>query len=299
MSLAATSLNAATAGVAPCTPVHVEHPTDALPLSWSRALYALGEAVSVRGQAWSCGGGTLALSVDASSRSGMLTFVDTDGRQVQRRIPRAEDLVPSAKALLAIPEPDVVAPPKASGASESPLQDSTNPAAAGTREPRFFVDVLGGVRYRRPENAIWTAATLRAMIPFGAWSGGFWIRGAVPTLLERDREGEWRIHTTSEATLGLSAGRRLFTGAFALDVTLDPSLTFAFEPGLPMPPNPLNNNNKSRTALSVRINPQIGIGVRGTFAIAGPIRGAVALDGEFLPDTIGGGVSLGVEAVIR
>lgn len=55
----------------------------------------------------------------------------------------------------------------------------------------------------------------------------------------------------------------------------------------------------SRNELTVRINPQLGLGLHGSFPIAGPIRGAIALDGEFLPKTVGGGLSLGIEAVIR
>lgn len=56
---------------------------------------------------------------------------------------------------------------------------------------------------------------------------------------------------------------------------------------------------KPEQQLTVRINPQIGLGLRGSFRIAGPIRGAIALDGELLPSTVGAGLSLGVEAVIR
>jgi hypothetical protein len=129
------------------------------------------------------------------------------------------------------------------------------------------------------------------MIPFGAWSGGLWLRAAIPKSLEGRREP--RNHVTSEATLGLSGGRRLITGPFELHLTFDPSLTLVFEP-IENPLEPQRHDD-----LSVRINPQLGLGLRGTFPLAGPIRGAVALDGAFLPSTLGGGLSLGIEAVIR
>jgi hypothetical protein len=168
------------------------------------------------------------------------------------------------------------------------------PAPTVAPEPRFLVDALLGARYRRPENAIWGATTVRAMIPFGAWSGGFWLRAAVPKSLEGSREK--RNHVTSEATFGLSGGRRLITGPFELHLTIDPSLTLAFEP-IETPAQPDQPDRYEE--FSVRINPQLGLGLRGTFPLAGPVRGAVALDGAFLPRTIGAGLSLGIEVVIR
>ena len=252
----------------------------------------LEEATSVQGQAWSCTGGTLSLAMDPSGRFATLTLADAGGTRVERRIPRAEDLVPSAKALLAAPQVEIApAPAPAPTAEVARAEQTPLPAPASAREPRFLVDALLGVRYRRPEEAIWGAATVRAMIPFGAWSGGFWLRAAIPASLEG--RGEPHNHATSEATLGLSAGRRLITGPFELHLTFDPSLTLAFEPIV----NPLEP--KRHDELSVRISPQLGLGLRGTFPLAGPIRGAVALDGAFLPETIGVGLSLGIEAVIR
>ena len=260
----------------------------------------LEEATSVQGQAWSCAGGALSLSVDASGRFATLTLADADGRRVERRIPRAEDLVPSAKALLAAPPMEVAPEPAPAPTPPVEIAPVAEAAPAITREPRLLVDALLGARYRRPDNAIWGAATVRAMIPFGAWSGGLWLRAAVPRSLEE--HGGSRSHTGSEATLGLSGGRRLITGPFELHLTVDPSLTLAFEPlvlpGQPTQPGQPPQPDR-REGLSVHINPQIGLGLRGTFPLAGPIRGAVALDGAFLPETIGAGVSLGIEAVIR
>jgi hypothetical protein len=297
-SLAVVALFATTARAAPCVPVRIEHPDAMLPLEWSRALNELMEATSVEGQAWSCTGGALTLSVDASGRFATLTLTDASGQRVERRIPRAEDLVPSAKALLAAPPAEIApapapAPPPVeveAGRTEPPPKG----AAAITPEPRFMVDALLGTRYRNPEKAIWGAATVRAMIPFGAWSGGFWLRGAVPTSLEG--HGEKYNRTTSEATLGVSGGRRLIKGPFELHLTIDPSITFAFEPSATnVPPDQPGKHDE----LVVKIKPQLGLGLRGTFPIAGPIRGSVALDGEFLPETIGAGLSLGIQAVIR
>ncbi len=179
----------------------------------------LEEATSVQGQAWSCTGGALSLSVDASGRFATLTLADADGRRVERRIPRAEDLVPSAKALLAAPPAEVVAEPAPTPPVE--IAPAAEPAPAITREPRFLLDALLGVRYHRPDEAIWGAATVRAMIPFGAWSGGFWLRAAIPKLL--DEHAASHTHVTSEATLGLSGGRRLINGPFELHLTVDPS----------------------------------------------------------------------------
>ena len=256
----------------------------------------LMEATSVEGQAWSCTGGALTVSVDTSGTTATLTLTDADGRRVERRIPRAADLVPSAKALLAAPAADVAPAPLGNVEPKvaQPLPIEKPIAVAPPAEPRFFVDALVGARYRKPEDAIWGAATVRAMIPFGAWSGGFWLRGAIPATLERS--GEHHNHTTSEATLGVSGGRRLIDGAFQLHLTVDPSITFAFEPSAAnVPPGQSGPHDE----LSVRINPQLGLGLRGSFPLAGPIRGSLALDGELLPDTIGAGVSLGIEAVIR
>jgi hypothetical protein len=299
--LASATLFAEQASAGPCTPVRIERSDATLPLDWSRAMSELMEATSVEGQAWSCTGGVLTVSVDPSGSFATLSLADANGRLVKRRIPRALDLVPSAKALLAAPAAEIAAaPPPAPPAPEAemkhsePLPIASPIAAAPIAEPRFFVDALLGARYRNPENAIWGAATVRAMIPFGAWSGGFWLRGAIPASLEG--RGEKHNHTSSEATLGLSGGRRLVNGAFQLHLTIDPSISFAFEPSAanvaPDKPGPHGE-------LTVRINPQIGLGLRGSFPLVGPLRGSVALDGEFLPNTIGAGLSLGVEAVIR
>jgi hypothetical protein len=301
-SLAVASLLASAASAAPCAPVRVGR-DGALPLAWSRAMNELEEATSVEGQAWSCTGGALTLAVDASGRFATLTLTDADGRRIERRIPRAEDLVPSAKALLAAPPAEEIpAPaPAPTPAPPPPVAIVPAPEAAPViaREPRFLLDALLGARYHRPDNAIWGAATARAIIPFGAWSGGFWLRAAIPRSLEE--HGESRSHITSEATLGLSGGRRLISGPFELHLTLDPSLTLAFEPvSLEQPSQPGQPPKPDRReGLSVHINPQIGLGLRGTFPLVGALRGAVALDGEFLPNTIGAGVSLGIEAVIR
>ena len=296
----ASALFAGAASAGPCAPVRIERADATLPLDFRQALTELTEATSGEGQAWSCTGGVLTLTMDASGTSATLTLADASGRRVERRIPRADDLVPSAKALLAAPlaeiapvAPPLVAPPIAAkvGRSEPPPP----PLAARPPEPRFFVDALLGARYRKPERAIWGAATVRAMIPFGAWSGGFWLRGAIPASLEG--RGEKHNHTTSEATLGLSGGRRLLDGAFQLHLTIDPSITLAFEPSASASVE--GGPDGRHEELTVRINPQIGLGLRGSFPIAGPIRGAVALDGELLPGTVGAGLSLGVEAVIR
>jgi hypothetical protein len=278
--------------------VRIERSDATFPLEWSRAMTELMEATSVEGQAWSCTGGVLTVSVDPSGGFATLSLADASGRRVERRIPRALDLVPSVKALLAEPAADAPAPtppsPEAEMKRSEPLPIAPPPLVAPPAEPRFFVDALLGARYRNPENAIWGAATVRAMIPFGAWSGGFWLRGAIPASLEG--KGTRHNHTTSEATLGISGGRRLVNGAFQLHLTIDPSITFAFEPSaanVPMgQPGPHDE-------LSVHINPQLGLGLRGSFPLAGPLRGSVALDGELLPNTIGAGLSLGVEAVIR
>jgi hypothetical protein len=297
-SLAMVVLLAGAARATPCTPVRIERADATLPLDWSRAMTELMEATSVEGQAWSCTGGVLRVSVDASGTSATLTLIDTNGRRVERQIPRALDLVPSAKALLAAPAADVAPPPVAPIDLEKkpaePLAVAPPIAAAPPPEPRFAVDALLGARYRNPENAIWGAATVRAMIPFGAWSGGFWLRGAIPASLEG--KGEKHNHTSSEATLGVSGGRRLVDKTLQLDVTIDPSISFAFEPSVANVPM---GQPGPHDELTVRIHPQVGLGLRGTFPIAGPIRGAIALDGEFLPGTVGAGLSLGVQAVIR
>lgn len=295
-SFAAAALFADVASAAQCAPVRIERAEATLPLGWSRALTELTEATTVLGQAWSCTGGLLTISVDASGRFATLTLADASGRRVERRIPRAEDLVPSAKALLAAPQAEI-APAPTTEVNVARTEAPAPPISASPpvlTEPRFVVDVLAGARYRNPERAIWGAGTLRAMIPFGAWSGGFWFRGAIPASLEG--RGEKHNHTSSEATLGVSGGRRLVSGPFELTATIDPSITFAFEPNV-SPGAPIEPGR--REELIVRINPQVGLGLRGTFPIAGPIRGAVAIDGEFLPATIGGGLSLGIEAVIR
>jgi hypothetical protein len=296
--LAAAASFAGRASAAPCTPVRIERPDAAMPLEWSRAMTELMEATSVEGQAWSCTGGVLGVVMDPSDSSATLTLTDASGRRVERRIPRALDLVPSAKALLAAPAVEIAPAPTPPAEAEmkhpEPLPLAPAPlATTPPAEPRFFVDALLGARYRRPENAIWGAATVRAMIPFGAWSGGFWLRGAIPASLEH--KGKHDNHTSSEATLGVSGGRRLIDGPFQLHVTIDPSITFAFEPSASNPPGQPGPHDD----LTVRIHPQIGLGLRGSFPIAGPLRGSVALDGEFLPKTIGAGLSLGIEAVIR
>ena len=297
--LASATLFAEQASAGRCTPVRIERSDATFPLEWSRAMTELMEATSVEGQAWSCTGGVLTVSVDPSGSFATLTLADASGRRVDRRIPRALDLVPSAKALLAEPAADTPAPtlpsPEAEMKRSEPLPIAPPPLVATPAEPRFFVDALLGARYRNPENAIWGAATVRAMIPFGAWSGGFWLRGAIPASLEGT--GEKHNRSSSEATLGVSGGRRLVNGAFQLHLTTDPSITFAFEP---IPPSTTGQMGQSgRDELSVHINPQLGVGLRGSFPLAGPLRGSVALDGEFLPNTIGAGLSLGVEAVIR
>ena len=297
--LASATLFAEPASAGPCTPVRIERSDATFPVEWSRAMNELMEATSVEGQAWSCTGGVLTVTVDPSGSFATLTLADASGRRVERRIPRALDLVPSAKALLAEPAADAPAPPPPSLEAEmkrsEPLPLAPPPLVATPAEPRFFVDALLGARYRNPENAIWGAATVRATIPFGAWSGGFWLRGAIPASLEGNGEKHNRV--SSEATLGLSGGRRLVNGAFQLHLTIDPSITFAFEP---IPPSTTGQMGQSgRDELSVHINPQLGLGLRGSFPLAGPLRGSVALDGELLPNTIGAGLSLGVEAVIR
>jgi len=297
--LASTTLFAEQASAGPCTPVRIERSDATLPLDWSRAMAELMEATFVEGQAWSCTGGVLTVSVDPSGGFATLTLADASGRRVERRIPRALDLVPSAKALLAAPIAEIAAAPTPSAPAKAemkpsePLPIAPPPLAAPPAEPRFFVDALLGARYRNPENAIWGAATVRATIPFGAWSGGFWLRGAIPASLEG--HGEQHNHTSSEATLGLSGGRRLVNGAFQLHLTIDPSISFAFEPSAPSIPK----GQPGHDELTVRINPQIGLGLRGSFPLAGPLRGSVALDGELLPGTIGAGLSLGIQAVIR
>lgn len=299
VSLAASALFAATASAGPCAPVRIERADATLPPGFRRALTELTEATSVEGQAWSCTGGVITLAMDANGTSATLTLADTNGRHVERRIPRAEDLVPSAKALLAAPPeeiapadpPPVAPPPAAEKGRTEPPSPSLASLATSRPQPRFFVHALFGARYRRPDRAIWGAATVRAMIPFGDWSGGFWLRGALPASLES--HGDKRDDTSSETTLGLSAGRRLLHGPFELHLTIDPSITLAFEPRENLDPDGPRNER------TVRPHPQIGLGLRGSFPLAGPIRGAVALDGELLPSTLGAGLSLGIEAVIR
>ncbi|MEP7124045.1 MAG: hypothetical protein ABJE95_24170 [Byssovorax sp.] len=297
--LAVATLFVGTANAGPCTPVRIERGDATFPFDWSRAMTELMEATSVEGQAWSCTGGVLTVSVDPSGTFATLSLADASGRLVERRIPRALDLVPSAKALLAAPAADVVPTPTPSPEAEmkhaEPLPIIPPPTVIPPAEPRFFVDALLGARYRNPESAVWGAATVRAMIPFGGWSGGFWLRGGIPASLEH-RDDKQHNHTSSEATLGVSGGRRLVNGALQLHLTIDPSITFAFEPSATNVPT---GQSGPHDELAVRIHPQIGLGLRGSFPLAGPLRGSVALDGEFLPDTIGGGLSLGVEAVIR
>jgi hypothetical protein len=307
----ASTAPAIAARTGPCAPIVARSDRASLPAAWRDALDALVRATAREGMPWSCPGGSVELTVDASSGGGMLTVYDAHGRSVSRPVPAPADLVPTGEALLAAPLEDRAppAPPASVGdAAEArgAPQSAANPVAP-PKDPRVQIEALLGPRVSGPGPMGWMGGKAGVLLPFGPWSLGLWARldyvvGGPP----RAPAG----FSMSEVCVGLALGRRLLSGPLELRVSLDPSVA---DPGMEAGQEDMAHPEGSRVAF------RIGTALTGTFRIAGIFRGMVTLDGELTPVGLAGlqrippdngitlppmpvytaGLSLGVEAILR
>jgi hypothetical protein len=297
----------ALASTTPCAPVQIGSDTSSFPVAWRDALEGLARATGHEGMPWSCSGGSVELTLDASGGA-VLTVHDTAGRSASRRVPTVDELVPTGEALLAAPldeRPRALSQPVPISPLPAPPARVESPRLPeAPREPRLQIQALLGTRVSGPGAVGWGTGQLRGMFPIGAWSAGLWARYDFPLAGPANAPSGLEM---SSVSAGFSGGRRLLEGPFELRVTLDPSLAVVFmETGMESTPN---HPEGARAAF------RLGAGLTGTFRIASVFRGMVGIDGEFAPAGITGlrgvpnistpipvytaGLLLGVEAVIR
>ncbi len=248
-----------------CEPVRVTSDLSRLPGPWRAALDALVRATAQEGLPWSCPGGSVAL-VPAPSGA-VLTITEAKGRTVSRRVAGPDEVVPTGEALLASLVIEEAAPP-------SPPPPPTEPP----RDPRVLIQALIGPRVSAPAPMPWGSGQARAIVPFGAWSLGFWMRYEVRLA---GPSGNYLNLGASEVSAGLGAGRRLLSGPFELRATVDPSLSVVL-----MESGYENLPHAEGTKLALRL----GTGLSALFPIAGAFRGVVSLDGELAPAGVKGGL---------
>jgi hypothetical protein len=304
-TVAGVSLTAAfgpsVASASTCPPVRVGQTPSGLPEDWRRALDALAVATSEPGQPWSCAGGELTLALDDSGTGATLKLVDAHGRRVERYVPVADELVPTAQAVLAGFQAPAetktlpALPTRTERARDAmPPADTVPPLANGepAREPRVTIAPVVGTRYGTPGGTLWGSAGSRMDLPFGAWSLGIWGRYAEPLVKGDTGQGAQPI---SEVNLGVSGGRRLIEVPFELRATLDPSVNVVSKQ-IPRPTPPAARTQDARVAA---VDLRVGLGLRAAFRFTGTWRGAMGIEGDWGPEAAGVGAYLGIEAVIR
>jgi hypothetical protein len=204
----------------------------------------------------------------------VLTVTDAKGRAVSRRLTGPDEVVPTGEALLAslIVEESASPPPPPTELPPHALP-STAPA-----DPRAQLHALIGPRVSGPGAMAWGSGQLRVLVPFGAWSLSFWTRYDVHLA---GPSGDWTNLGASAVSAGLGAGRQIFSRPFELRATVDPSLAVVLmESGFENLPHPEG----------AKVAFRLGTGLSAVFPIAGMFRGVVALDGEFAPAGVNGGI---------
>ena len=293
------ALSSPPASAPACQHVRVARPRSELPDAWQRALDELDSATSQPGQPWSCAGGELSLELDDSRDGATLKLVDADGRRVERHVPAADELVPTAEALLASFEPQ----PEPTTRPDQPAEPAPHvvrprdaaPVGATTErahEPRLIVAPVAGARYGTPAGTIWGSAGARVDVPLGAWSLGVWGRYAEPLAKGDTGRGAQPI---SEVNLGISGGRRLVTTPFELRVTLDPSVNVVSE----QKPAPTPQAALAQEGQGAAVDLRVGVGLRAAFRFTDTWRGATGIEGDIGTESAGVGAYVGIEAVIR
>jgi hypothetical protein len=253
-----------------CQPVRIVGKLTSLDRRWRDALDALARATAQEGLPWSCPGGSITLTPEATGGA-VITVTDARGQAVSRRVAGPDELVPTGEALLASPLEES-APPARDEAPPAPV------APALPADPRAQIQVLIGPRASGPGAIAWGSALGRVQLPLGPWSLGFWTRY---DLHLAGPSGPWMYFRTSAFSAALSVGRRIVSQPFELRATLDPSIAVVImEAGSEDVPHPQG----AKPAL------RLGTSLSGLFPINGVLRGVVSLDGEFAPAGLGGGL---------
>lgn len=135
------------------------------PQAWQSAVERLVESTAAPGHPWSCGGGTVDLSMEASGTS--LVVSRRGEAAVERPVTDAEEVVPLGQAILSLPLiPAAVEPP--------PPVTPTTPLAKIPLEPMDVRDrlVVGGQvasLLAGGSDALLLGGQVHAGVPLGAW----------------------------------------------------------------------------------------------------------------------------------
>ncbi len=165
----------ATPARADCLPAHSDAAVEKLPEAWRVAVDQLIRSTAEPGHPWSCVGGKVALTLDAS---GATLRVALEGEEaVSRQVTSPEDVVPLGQALLAVPltPPAEVSRPSAPETSKPPapatlaaVEAPSMPVVTSRPQPRLLLG--GGVDARRVGNAraTWVGPVVSAAVPMGS-----------------------------------------------------------------------------------------------------------------------------------
>ncbi len=258
---------------AACSLVQIRTEPAVLAGDWQAAVVDLIEQTQRTGMPWSCAGGALLVRLDGDERA-LLRFRDPTGREVERHVPSSRALVATAEALLASSAPRE-APPAPVDEAERALERPTfdDHAARGItplqQEPRYIVDATVGIRFSGPSAALWVAPTLRATVPFEAWSVGVWVRAGVPYVFELVPPS----FMMSQVNLGLSAGCTLLSAPVEIRIGLNPSLSVVT----------MDADAIDHEASGAKVDFFLGAGLSGAIPFSPRWRGVVIVDAEMAP----------------
>lgn len=261
-----------------CSLVQIRTEPAVLAGDWQAAIVDLIEQTQRAGAPWSCAGGALLVRLDGDERA-LLRFRDPMGREVERHVPSPRALVATAEALLASSGPRAAPPPApvddVERALERPRFDdhaARGITAPSRQEPRYIVDATVGIRFSGPSAALWLAPTLRATVPFDAWSVGVWVRAGVPYVFEVVPPS----FVMSQMNLGLSAGRTLLSAPVEIRIALNPSLSVVT----------MDADAADHEASGAKVDFFLGAGLSGAIPFSPRWRGVLVVDAELAPAAI-------------
>lgn len=168
------------------------------------------------------------LSIERSDRGVRVVATTPDGRRAERTVQDPSALVATALGLLVtIPDEAAPAPPPAPPVAAVPSTATAPPAVSHTPAPAarpavgLWAGFSAGVRLTAPTDLTVLDVEARADSLFEHWMLLATIRSAVASCL-----GEQGVDCDvyNDVSVGLGVGRRIRTGASAVDLALEPSL---------------------------------------------------------------------------
>ena len=288
----ATALVARISPAHACAPARLGPEAAALPAPWRQALDALVAATTEEGQPWSCPDARVSLTLHGDVALAELEVEDASGAVRRRRVASPADVVPLGEAMLArvtMPEPaqrSSAPPPGETAAAPRPANDNAAPAptapmgssVAPPHGPALYLGALTGPRFSGPLQAVWMAATIRAVVALESWSAGLWGRynGPVAILHLDPKPPQFSM---SEMTFGLTAGYKLIKAPVELTASLEPVVAVVIMSSL----RPGNLEEDADAKVDFRLGGRLGLAI----PVTSRLRVLVAADGEAAPGAIG------------